>query len=246
MKAQRLRLRYRLSAPANDLRPRDLADAWAASVSAAGLVISMSEGKRPVPQVALAATLPQGATSDCELIDVFLAEPVSPVEVVCRIASHLPPGVEVLSASEMGVYAPSLQSQLRWAEYQVDVSADPSIDAKSAVERLLSAKTLPTEYVREKKTRAYDLRPLILDLRIEDRTPLPGGQALSLTGGGEGDTVRLRMRLRAEQDNTGRADQVLLALDLPPATRIHRTRLEVEETPAVLRAYRRGGERVVY
>lgn len=234
MKAQRLRLRYRLALPAADLRPRDLNAAWAESFTAAGLAVAMSEGKRPAPQVTLAATLTQGATSEWELMDIFLAEPVDPTGVACRLAAHVPEGIEVTGVSEVGVGAPSLQSQVRWAEYEVDVPADGKslADIEAAVERVLGATTLPSEYRRETKVREYDLRPLILDLRAEPA--------------GDNGTVRLRMRLRAEQENTARTDQVVLALGLPAATRVHRTRLGLEETSAVLQSYRRAGERLVY
>lgn len=232
MKAQRLRVHYRLNPPASELRPRDLTAAWAEAFTAAGFAVAVSEGKRPAPQVALAATLTQGATSDWELLDVFLAEPVDVAGVVFQIAPHLPDGVEAVGASEVGVTAPSLQSQLRWAEYEVDVPAEGVLLAEVAerVERLLAATTLPSEYRRETRVRGYDLRPLILGLRVEE-----------ITSG-----FRLRMRLRAEQENTARADQVVLALELPPATRIHRTRIGLDDTSAVLQAYRRGGERLVY
>lgn len=248
MKAQRLRLRYRLSPPATDLRPRDLTLAWSEALTAAGLSVAMSEGKRPTAQVALAATLTQGATSDWELLDFFLAEPVDPGAVVCQVAPHLPEGVEVVGVSEIGVNAPSLQSQLRWAEYEVDVPTGGAslADVQAAVERLLAATTLASEYRRETKVREYDLRPLILDLRVEGLDSR--GQALSLTEGEEAaaTSFRLRMLLRAEQENTARTDQVVLALGLTPATRVHRLRLGVEETSTVLQAYRRAGERLVY
>jgi radical SAM-linked protein len=246
MKAQRLRLRYRLFPPATDLRPRDLTAAWSDALTSAGLAVALSEGKRPTPLVALAATLTQGSTSDFELLDVFLSEPVDPSAVACQVAPHLPAGIDIVGSSEVGVNAASLQSQLRWAEYEVDVPTNGTSlsDVRAAVERLLAATTLPSEYRRETKVRAYDLRPLILDLRVEATSP--GAQALSLTGGGEGSSLRLRMRLRAEQENTARADQVILALGLPPATRVHRTRIGLSDTSPVLQAYRRGGERVVY
>jgi hypothetical protein len=121
---------------------------------------------------------------------------------------------------------------VRWAEYEVDVPSGGATfaEVQAAVERLLAAATLPSEYRRETKVREYDLRPLIFDLRVEER----------------GDAFRLRMLLRAEQENTARTDQVVLALGLPPATRVHRIRLGVEETSSVLQAFRRAGERLDY
>ena len=51
----------------------------------------------------------------------------------------------------------------------------------------------------------------------------------------------LAMRLRAEPEMTGRADQVIVALGLPEAVRIHRRGLSVTEVQAAVLAYRRAG-----
>jgi len=47
------------------------------------------------------------------------------------------------------------------------------------------------------------------------------------------------MRLRIDQERSGRADQVVAALGLEPPLRIHRRRLYVEQTPPAVSAYRR-------
>ncbi|MEE9285277.1 MAG: hypothetical protein V3V35_06065, partial [Dehalococcoidia bacterium] len=72
-----------------------------------------------------------------------------------------------------------------------------------------------------------DLRPLILNLR--------------LNGEDEGH-LHLALRLRAEQEMTGRADQVVAALGLPQPARIHRRLLYVQETSPAVLAYRRLGQ----
>lgn len=229
MKAQRLRFRYRLTPAAFELKHRGIVDAWASAAEAGGLVVAQSEGKRANALISLAAPLPQGVTSDWELIDVFMEEAVDPRKALCAVAPHLPPGMEAVDVTEVGTGGPSLQSQLRWAEYEVDLpSAELARETvETAIERVLGATTLPVEYRRENKVRAYDLRPLILGIRFE----------------GERDGVyRLQMKLRAESENTARADQVVAALGLPEAVRVHRLRLQVDEAPAGIVAYRRFGE----
>jgi hypothetical protein len=140
------------------------------------------------------------------------------------------PGIEVVSAEEVGVGGPSLQSALRWAEYEVRVPADgmSAADVQAKIDALISARSVPAEHKREKKVRHYDLRPLVLDLCLD---------------GVEEGAYRLRMRLRAEQEQTARADQAVLALGLPEPVSVHRRRLHVEDTPAVVRAFRAARER---
>ena len=226
MKVQRLRFRYRLSSASVGTGHRDLVLAWEAAVKAAGLALSYSEGKRPAAQISLAAPLPQGATSDAEIVDITLECRVVPQTALQLVAPHLPDGVEAISVREVGVNSPSVQSSLRWSEWDVVVPAQDVTEraVREAIDKLLAATTWPAEYKREKKTREYDLRPLVLDIRLSGRIE---------------DSYVLCMRLRAEQDSTARADQVLLALGLPAPTRMHRTRLEVDETSAAIREFRR-------
>jgi hypothetical protein len=108
----------------------------------------------------------------------------------------------------------------------VDLDGVPRADVEAAVSRFLSTRTLPTEYRRENKVREYDLRPLVLDLRLDDHR---GTQSLLMT-------------LRAEPERTARADQVIASLGLPEGLTIERTALHLEDVPAVLLNYRRAGE----
>ena len=177
----------------------------------------------------MAAPLPQNVTSDGELVEVYLAEPVAPDKALEAVGGRLPDGVEVCGVQEIGVQAPSVQSQLRWAEYEVELPQEVECArACRAVEEMLAARTLPAEYRRETRVKQYDLRPLVLGLKVEDR--------------GDGRLV-LEMKLRSEPEMTGRADQVLLALGLPEASHIHRRSLYVDEVQAAVLGYRRANER---
>jgi radical SAM-linked protein len=227
VKIQRLRFLYSLGAEATSVGQRDLVAAWEQACKAAEVPLAYSEGKRPSPLISVAAPLPQGVTSECELLDMVLSERMAPIEALSRIASKLPPGIGPSVVEEVGINAPSLQSQVRWADYEIWVQ---DVDREALLEsicRLLEATTLPTEYLREKKTRTYDLRPLII--------------ALELTVC-EGETI-LFARLRAEPERTGRADQLAEALALSARRRIHRRRLALEEvSPALLACRRLNGD----
>lgn len=229
MKVQRLRFSYRVTGPACTLSHRELIAAWEKAFNEAGLALAYSEGKRPAPQVSIASLLPMNVSSEAELVDVFLAQRTEPERALAAVAPLLPPGIEAFAVHEVGLSAPSLQSIVRWAEYEAMVPAEGLDEAAvaAAISRLLACDSYPAEYRRETKVRHYDLRPLVLALRLEGRR--------------QGCFV-VRMRLRAEPEATARADQVLLALGLPPAVAIKRTRLYVEELQPAVLAYRRQGE----
>ena len=230
MKAQRLRFRYRITSEARGLGQRDLARAWEEAVVAANLPLAHSEGKRSGALIQIAVALPQGVTSDGELADVFLDQAVDPGAALAGVKKTMRPGVEALSVEEVGVDGRSLQALLRWAEYDVRVPSNglSAEDLRRRISALLDASSVPAEHQREKKVRKYDLRPLVLDIRLE---------------GVEDGAFRLLMRLRAEQEMTARADQTVLALKLPEPLSVHRLCLHVDDVPAVLRAFRASGER---
>lgn len=225
MKVQRLRLRYAVT-DACQMNHRELLTDWERAAKEARIAIAYSEGKRPAPQISVGALLPQGVTSDDEVMDVFVSERVEPEAALERLSPHVPAGISLLAVEEVGQATASLQSRLRWAEYEVEVPCDAiaAADVQEAIDRLLFAESWPAEYKREKKVREYDLRPLVIDVQF--------------TGEREGSFV-LRMALRAAQDSSARADQVVLALGLPEARRIHRRALHLVHTPASVLGHRR-------
>jgi radical SAM-linked protein len=178
----------------------DLMRAWARLLRRAALPIAYTQGYNPQVRLNLAAALPLGFTSECEVIDVWLKDPLAPEEFLVRAAAAVPPGLTVHTAREVDLKAKSLQSQLVATVYVVALT--PSSDLASRIEALLGATSLP----RARRGTEYDLRPLIEELGLED----------------EG----LGMRLAARPGATGRPDEVLFALGLDALSyRIHRTHL---------------------
>lgn len=223
-KAQRVRVRFARRADATSIGHLDVAREWERALRDAGLELSYSQGNKKQARITVAAGLAQGVTSDGELLDVVLAEHVRPDELVARVATHLPEGLEALAAWEVGFALPSLPASVRWADYEVEVAADAA-SARAAAERLMSAETLHWEDTRGEKTRHYDLRALVLDLRVDQC----------------GAATRLSLRLRCDHQGVGRPDQVVKALALPDASRIHRKRLVLSEVSPAHDAWRRRG-----
>jgi radical SAM-linked protein len=231
VKAQRLRLTFERGEEAKELSHLEVMRSLEQAVRGAGLPLAYSEGKRPSPQLSIAAPLPVGVTSTCELADVYLSERVALERVVEALPGALTEGLRLVAVEEMGLGAPALQTQVRWAEYEVDVPREgrETRDVRSAISDLLVADAFPWEHQREKRTLRYDLRPLIMSLTLEEE--------------GEG-VYRLAMRLRVTRERSGRADQVVAALGLGPPLRTHRRRLFLDRTPAAVRAYRATAERL--
>jgi radical SAM-linked protein len=214
MTLQRVRVTWARGEPLRFISHLDLMRFWERALRRAGLKVAYSEGFTPHPRIQLGAPLPVGTTGEAEQMDVYLAEPVSAEEFLRRVRGQLPTGVEAREAREAPLQLPSLQSQLRAAEYRV-VPADAADlgAADAAVREFLARDSVPWEHRREKETKRYDLRPLVERLRAED----------------DGGRVVLIMRLRADPGATGRPDQVAAALGFGGPLRVHRTALILDD-----------------
>jgi radical SAM-linked protein len=228
MKVQRLRVTFARGEEVKYITHLDLMRFWERALRRAAIPLAYSQGFSPSPRLALAAPLPVGVTSSGELMDVYLAQRVTPQHFIKAVSRQLTPGIAVLEVREVGLGLPSLQSQVRWSEYQVDALTDRSVDdMRRAVADFLASPSIPWQHQREREVRRYDLRPLVQDVRVE---------AL------EDGLCTLGMRLRTDSQASGRAEQVAAALGLPAPTRIHRRRLILEEVSPAVQSWRRHGQ----
>jgi radical SAM-linked protein len=185
----------------------DLHRTWERTFRRAGLPLAYSQGYTPHPRLNLACALPLGFTSEGEVIDAWLEKQVSIPEIQAALEQAAPPGIHILAIEEIDERAATLQTVLEAAEFVITFP-EPITDLNESCQALLQAKSLP----RQRRGKAYDLRPLILDLQ-----PAPDD---------EPGCQRLTARLSAREGATGRPEEVIAALGAAPeGARVHRTRL---------------------
>ena len=190
----------------------DLMRLWERAFRRAGIPLAYSQGFTPHPRISLAAPLPIGVTSEAELMDVWLTKWLPPNSFLAAIRRQLPHGISLNEVWILGLSVPSLQSQVRWAEYRVELETEKKPEeVEGAIGSLLSATELPWQHFRDTGPRHYDLRSLINDLWL-----------ISCQDSG----CVLGMRLRCDMSGSGRPEQVMAALGFGdrPKT-IHRTKL---------------------
>jgi len=185
----------------------DLHRTWERALRRAGLPLAYSQGFKPHPRIVLASALPLGCTSQCEIVDVWLEEPLPLEQINDALQGAMPPGLQVLEITEVDPVLPALPTQLAASEFRITFHS-PVPDLDLHLEQLLHASELPRVW-REK---AYDLRPLIHELwRLPDN---------------EQGCQQIAVRLAAREGYTGRPEEVVLALSGEPGkSLIHRTRL---------------------
>ena len=200
MNRQRLRITFARGEAIKYISHLDLARAWERAFRRAGVPLAYSQGFNPRPKMAFAAALPVGYTATAEMVDILLEKPLAPLDLARRLAVALPPGLQVVSIEEVDLKLPALQSQVRAAEYRVNVVwTGDRADLEARIAALLAAPVLPRERVRKGRRRQYDLRPLVEGLKLED---------------GDAGGYRLWMRLRHGAGGTARPENVLDALGL--------------------------------
>ncbi|HEY96864.1 MAG TPA: DUF2344 domain-containing protein [Dehalococcoidia bacterium] len=209
---QRLRIRFRRGEELKYLSHLDLMRLWQRALNRAGIGLAYSEGFNPHPRLSLAAPLALGVTSEAELMDIILAKWSSPHSFTAAVGRQLPEGIEILQTYNIALTLPSLQSQITFAEYSVEVKTDKSREeVETDVKSLLQLESLPWQHQRDTGPRHYDLRKLIDDLWLIDWR-----QGYAVIG----------MKLRCDSGGSGRPEQVAVALGFQSyPDSIHRTAL---------------------
>lgn len=209
---QRLRIRFSRGQEIKFISHLDIMRLWQRALTRAEISLAYSEGFSPHPRMSMAAPLALGVTSETELMDIVLAKWVSPHSFNAAINGQLPGGVEVMQVYQMALNIPSLQSQVRFAEYSVELETDKEKhDIESAISSLLSLEHLPWQHQRDTGPRRYDLRTLIDDLWLIDYRD---------------GYCTIGMKLRCDSNGSGRPEQVAAALGFEHHPQsIHRTKL---------------------
>jgi radical SAM-linked protein len=203
---QRLRIVFGKLGSQKYIGHLDLAKTWERILRRAQISLAYSQGFNARPKMQLAAALPLGITSDCEIIDVWLEHPI-PLE---GLADHLmavsPPGLPVYQIYPVPVKSPSLQTLLESAIYTMTSLEPVDVEAlRKRVDDLLAQPTL----LRSRRDKPYDLRPLIKSITVDDE-----GQ--------------LRVELALGEQSTGRPDELVDALGFPPnSVAVHRAQIKL-------------------
>ncbi len=195
---QRLRVRFSRGQEVKFISHLDIMRLWQRALQRAGISLAYSEGYTPHPRIALAAPLALGVTSEAEFMDIFCTKWVSPHWFTAAVGQQLPPGIQIIKVYSIALTLPSLQAQVRYAEYKVETETEKERqDVAAALSSLLSAKQLPWQHQRDTGPRNYDLRALIDDLWFIEWQSGCG---------------TIGMRLRCGNSGSGRPEQVTLAL----------------------------------
>ena len=194
----RLRVTFSRGEELKYLSHLDVMRLWERALRRANLPLAYSQGFSPHPKISIAAPLPLGVTGERELMDIVIQRRISPYLVQKNLTSQLSKDMSITSVVQVPADVPSLQSQVRRAEYRVEVETDKSVDEiKAAIDSFLALAELPWQHKRDEEMRSYDIRKLVERVWFVEA---------------HGTICILGMCLRADGSASGRAEQVALAL----------------------------------
>ncbi|MFC1978476.1 TIGR03936 family radical SAM-associated protein [Chloroflexota bacterium] len=205
---QRLRIKFCRDLELKYISHLDLMRLWERALRRANIPIAYSEGFNPRSRLAFGSPLAVGITSESELMDIFLGQRISPNHLTDNISKQLPSGITICEVQEVGLKVPSLQSQASSAKYTVTVETEKSLkEVGLAVQEFLKCQHMQWHHVRDTKTREYDIRAQVEDIRVL---------------GFHSNECKLVMKLKI----SARPEQVALALGLTNHPKsIHRTNI---------------------
>ena len=163
--ARKVRLRF---AKRGDLRlvsHHDLMRCLERLLRRAAIPVAHSQGFNPRPKVVFAQAMALGIEGRREVLDIDLAEPLEPSEVLERLAAAAPPGLEFL---EIEAVAPGKTAQVAAVEYELPVPPARREMERAAVSSLLSCESRPYTRIRGEKQVHFDLRPFLLGAALRD------------------------------------------------------------------------------
>jgi len=195
-----MKTRYRIVYAKNELMRYtsnlDVQKSWERTFRRAKLPIAYSQGFHPQPKIQLACPLPLGFLSENEIIDFILIDEVEIIDIRKQLEGKSPPGIEIKEIFKVELSQPSLQTQTQAAQYRFEFLKEFDIEKlKQNCDKLLKNETIQ----RERRGKAYDLRPLIIDLQFYQLN----------------SKTILRTTLSAKENATGRPEELLLELSIP-------------------------------
>jgi radical SAM-linked protein len=193
MTATKVRLRF---AKRGDLRlvsHHDLLRCLERTLRRARIPMAVSQGFNPRPKIVFAQALALGIEGRREVVDLDLAEPMEPAEVLQRLSAASPPGLDWLDVEAVapGRSAPQAEA----VRYLIEVPADRQDATRSRLATLLASTQWPYTRHRPDRDVAIDVRPFVLGAELD-----PLGV--------------LRFRMKMTPNGSARPEEVIDALGL--------------------------------
>ena len=134
-----------------------------------GLPVAYSQGFNPHILVTFASALSTGACGKREIMDVTMAEDVSPELFLERMNRAMPPEMQLCDAKPIDNKHPALMNILCAAEYELTIrDAEEGRIITASIPSLMAREKIPALRKTKTKLAEVDIKPLIISLSGSD------------------------------------------------------------------------------
>ena len=133
-----------------------------------GLPVAYSNGFNPHILITFASALSTGACGKREIMDVTMAEEVSPEEFLEKMNRAMPPEMRLSEARVLDQKHPALMASLRAAKYDLLIrDAEQAEKLAAAIPAMMARETVTAMRKTKTALKEPDIKPLIYDLKAE-------------------------------------------------------------------------------
>lgn len=168
---QRLRITFGKEGNLKFTSSLDIAKVWERVLRRANLPVLYTQGFNTRPRLQLAMPLPLGITSECEILDVALREEIEFEEsdLIEELLAVSPKGLTIQQIEAVDIQSSAMQRLIISAEYRIRF--EDGIDRallQQRIDELLAQEKIIIEKIQKRKRSVMDLRPLIVNLHINE------------------------------------------------------------------------------
>jgi radical SAM-linked protein len=127
--------------------------------------MAYSSGFSPHPRISYANSVPTGAASEAEYLEIGLAEPCDPAKVRAALNAAMPAGLDIL---EVVPAAPTpLSDVLTGSVWRIDLVDVLDTVLNRAVGQFVAASSVPVQRMTKNGLREFDARSAVISLSID-------------------------------------------------------------------------------
>ncbi len=131
------------------------------------LPVAYSQGFNPHPVMSFASALAVGWTSDCEILDVRLSEPVCESFAFSQMASALPPDMPLQRVRLVDDRHPAMMALLRMAEYRIALAGEGAAATAAAIDGYMAEDSVIALRKTKSGEKPADIRAMTGALALE-------------------------------------------------------------------------------
>lgn len=180
------------------------------------LPVSYSQGFNPHPQMSFASALAMGWTSDCEVLDVKMAEDITERFAFEQMSGALPPDLPLQRVRLVPDQHPKMMAQVQMSDYVITLQGDGAEQIADAIPGFMAETSIIALRKTKSGEKPTDIRPWLVS--IESKQTDVGIEIharLLLT---EPATLKPDLLVRVLADRAG-------LVELPEHVHYHRTHL---------------------